>query len=271
METNDKKPEIKITISQDGVITPALTAIKECSQSILFGLKSIDQITKLPDFQSQDEKYLKQQFGEPDPFDIQKNKYKSWLLTKGFEELIEGIKLTLVEAFRYVSIYNMFGGNTEKIETTLEKINKDFDELREHSGKQSLPALFEKIRPYITSQLLYENHIKTLNKARNCLVHRKGKVTPEDTNTKNNTLKINWIRYFIFFDYKDGEVEFIPGHITKESVEIKIRIKEEEKEFNLNETISFTFEELQEFMTTCHQFLIDLASKLPIIKEKTTP
>jgi hypothetical protein len=266
-DKQDNKPEIKVTLNQSGVIAPGLQAIKDCSQSVLFGLKSSDQITKLPESFSEEEKYLKQQFGEPDSFSIQKQKYKNWLISKGFEELINGLAITLVEAYRYVSIYEMFQGTTEKIETTMEEINKKFDDLREQSARQSLPALFDKIRPLLTAPLSYESHIKTLNKARSCLVHRKGKISPEDMNTQS-TLLIRWFRYYLFFDYKDGEVEVVPGHVTKESVSIKMRLKEEVKEFKYGETITFSFKELQELMTTCHLFLIDLASKLPIIKQK---
>jgi len=258
-------PEIKVTLNQDGVIEPALKAIKECSQSVLFGLKSIDQISKLPESYSGDDKYLKQQFGEPDPFIVQKDKYVNWIIGKGFEELVNGLAMTLVEAYRYVSIYEMFKGTTAKVVTTLEEINTKFDALREHSARQSFPALLDKIRPFLTAPLIYEGHIKTLNKARICLVHRKGKVSPEDMNTQS-TLLIKWVKYFLFFDYSDGEVEVTPGHITKESVSIKMRIKEEIKEYRNGETIIITHKEFQEFITTCHLFITDLASKLPVIK-----
>lgn len=258
-------PEIKISLNQAGVIAPGIQAINECSQSVIFGLKSSDQISKIPDTPSSDEKYVRQYFGKPDPFDIQKLKYVNWLISKGFEEIINGLLLTLVEAYRYVSIYEMFSGSTEKIKTTLEEINKKFDELRAQSARQSLPALLDKVRKHLTAPLTYENQIKTLNKARSCLVHRKGKISPEDMNTQTS-LRVRWTRFFIFFDYKDGEVEVVPGHVTKEEVSIKMRLKEEIREFKYGEDIIFTHKELQEIMTTCHLFLDDLASKLPIIK-----
>ena len=47
MNPENDKPEIKVTINPDGVIAPALASLKECSQSVLFGLKSSDQITKI--------------------------------------------------------------------------------------------------------------------------------------------------------------------------------------------------------------------------------
>lgn len=265
--SNDDIPELKIGLQLDGVVRPTLTALKECSQSVMFGLKSSNQITSLTDTFSQDEQFFKQQFGEPDTFDIQKLKYQEWLLTKGLDEIIQGINLTLVEAYRYVTIWKEWlGGKTERKLTTFEKIQRDFNELRKKSARLPQPNLLDKIKPHLTDTLLYENHIQSLNKARICLVHRKGTVTLEDTNTTTDSLKIKWMRYYLYFDYTDGEVEVSPNCITKGPVSIKLRFKEEEKEFKLNETISFSLKELQEFMTTCYLFSIDLVSKLPIIK-----
>ncbi len=263
MAAEQEQFNLQILLQPDGVVAPMLNALKECSQSVLFGLKSIDQITTLPETLIEEDYFGRQEFGEADNFDIQKGKYKSWLVSKGFEEIIGGVKYSLIEAYKFVSIVKWSGGKT--VNTTIEKINSDFDDIRRNASKQSLPGLLEKVETHLTAPLAYETHIVSLNKMRNCLVHRKGVVSIEDVNTTNNTLQVKWMRHFLFVDTKDGEVELVKNfqNITGTDVSIKHKIKEDEKEFKLNEIINVSFKEFQEFMTTCYLFAYDVAEKLP--------
>jgi len=265
MTPEEEKPTLQIVLQPDGVVAPILIALKECSQTVLFGLKSIDQMTSLPESIVEEDVFARLEFGEQDPFDIQKSAYKNWLISKGFEELMEGVKHSLIEAYKFVSIIELCGGKSEAFNTTYEKINSDFEELRKNASKQSLPGLLSKVKSHLKDSLTYETHITSLNKTRNCLVHRKGIVTPEDVNTTNDTLQIKWARNFIFADTKDGEVEIYKGYqnATDDSVEIKLGIKEAQKEFNQGENIVFSYKEINEFMTTCHLFVLDVANKLP--------
>lgn len=260
-------PEVKITLQPDGVVAPTIHSLKECSESVLFGLKSIDQITSLPDILTEEDTFFQQQFGQPESFETQKLKYKEWLILKGFEELIEGVKLSLVEAFRFVTIWEeWFGGKGKSTTLTLEKIQQDYDELKKTSSKQHLPGLLHKVKQHLTMPLKYEDCLISLNKARACLVHRKGVVSTEDTNSLDDTLTVKWIKYSVFYDSQNGRVELEKNQRTIENVAIKITTMEIEKKFKQGEKVSFTYTEFNQLLTTFHHFAMDLASKLP--KEK---
>jgi hypothetical protein len=260
---SDKTPEVKITLQPDGVVAPILNALKECSQTVLLGHKAVENLSTMPETNLENEIFFKLEFPY-DAFDEQKKKYKEWLITRGFQDLVEGMKLSLIEAYRYLSVFEWFGGTSQQKKTTVEEVNKYFDELRKDSAKQQLPGLLDKVRPL--GQLQYEKHILSLNRARRCLVHRNGIVTPEDVNTPENTLKIIWIRYFLFYESDDGEEELVKNHRMKKSAAVMLKIKQEEKAFQLGEKITFTYKEFYEFMTTFHHFAIDIGSKLPKIK-----
>ncbi len=62
----------------------------------------------------------------------------------------------------------------------------------------------------LTAPLLYKSEILSLNKARNCLVHRNGFVTDKDTNDALNTeLRIEYSRMRLFYKNDLEEIEVV--------------------------------------------------------------
>ncbi len=84
-----------IQITSNLIIKPIFQTMKECTDFILFGLKSIDTVTSSPEGLYDENSIFETMIGAPIDFDTQKQNYKDWLIRKGFEELIEGTKRSL--------------------------------------------------------------------------------------------------------------------------------------------------------------------------------
>jgi len=268
METKNSKFKLIITLHPNGVIRPILKLMKDCSETISFGLKLSEAAETLPEQLTSEDIFMKIQFGESDnDIESQKMKYKNWLITKGLEDLIKGINLSLVEAFFFVSVYHLRNKN-ELI--NFKEIESKLTRIRATANKKPFPDLLSKITPHLLEPLKYEKEILTLNRVRRCLVHRNGIVSKEDINdTETNVLRIQWLRLKLVYEDENNEVEIIRGHITKKNVMANIKTESMQQIFKLGDKISFNYRQFNEFLTTGYWFAMDLVRKLPRIEEIT--
>lgn len=269
MENKTNKFNLTITLHPNGVVHPILKLMKECSETISFGLKLSENIKTLPEELTSEDTFMRLQFDKPDnDIESQKVKYKDWLITKGLEDLIKGINLSLIEAFFFVSVFHLVKENALK---TIQEVEKKFTHLRATANKKPLPGLLSKITPHLAAPLLYEKEIISLNRVRRCLVHRNGIVSKEDVNDIDaNVLKVEWLRLRLVYEDEHNEVEITKGHITEKDVTANIKRKSEQQLFKLGEKLNFNYRQFNEFLTTAYLFAMDLGNKLPQIAKQTT-
>lgn len=105
----EQPTNIQVTLNPDAVLAPLLTILGQSSKNVLFGLQLIDSFEKpvsVSDIQSEDT-FFSFQFDDPQSepdTSISKESFKLWILKKGFEDLIKGINLTLIEAYFFTSL-----------------------------------------------------------------------------------------------------------------------------------------------------------------------
>ena len=93
----------------------------------------------------------------------------------------------------------------------------------------------------VESQMM--RHILSANTARNCLVHRNGLVTEKDS--ENGRLLVSWRKLkFVLVD-EDGERDLLIGVVNEKEAKIVLKIIDEEKIFNIGDSISFSPQEFQ--------------------------
>ena len=261
---NKNVQNINIKLNPDGVVNPIIQIMKECTENIMFGLKTCDSVSSLPEELKEVDTFFQMKIGPDSDFVTQKNNYKDWLYKKGFEELTEGIKLSLVEAYFYVAIIEFV--HKQKDVITLSDLQDTINYIRKKASKQSLPGLLEKINKHLTSPLNWENQIISINNARNCLVHRKGIVTGLDINDKeNNNLLIEWVRFKIYYEHNEKEIELHKNQIVQGPAGIKLKSEIKQKRFSIKEKLHFDYKEFNEFVMCCLHFALDLKEKLPKI------
>lgn len=258
--------QIKVALNPEGIVNAMMQQLWECQNVILFGMRSVKDIDRFPE-EAEIEKEAFVLHIEPpvESIEVQKEIYQSWLLTKGFEDLIKGIKFSLIEAYFYVSIINK--KNDLKVYADLQK---EVQELRKSAIEQSLPGLLTKVKDSLTGELKYEDKISSINLCRNCLVHSNGIVTERHINDKvNNLLNVSGIRWKMFYKSKSGEdVEVQIGEMLEENTSLMLGQDDFALTFPIGSKIQISFRDFNNFIKTCYLFALDLKNRLPIIEQE---
>ena len=135
-----------------------------------------------------------------------KDKAMNWLFQKVFEDFIVGLNESLIEAYKIVKYFEL--GNRSKQESiTHEEMHDKIDSINKKSLKMHIPNLIEDIEVGIGKKLFFRDEILSINKVRNCLVHRNGKVGLIDTtNDEKSLLELKCIELKIYRDQGDDMI-----------------------------------------------------------------
>ena len=248
--------EANINLDFSRIQTPLLEVIKESNDNILFGLRVINEIEKLPDVRLEEQAAdfkksgIRIEIGEPiRDLTQQKEVFSSWLIKKGFEDLVKAINLCVIEAYYISQLYKLTGKTLllAELEDEIKRIKKD------SLDQANFPKLLdEKLN---TGNMTYKEPAISINRVRNCLIHRNGIVTQEkDINDKiNNVLKLIYYSLdLIRLDENGKETD------RMENTNIGLMAKKKEKEFKVGEKIILTEQEFRGCLFTCHTFSIEL-------------
>lgn len=262
------KKEVKITLNPDGVLQPLIQQMQLCQNVIMFGLRATEEISEFPKATEEEKEIFILNIGEP-PKDLIEHKrlFKKWLVKKGFEDLIKGIKLALIEAYFFVNIVDK--KNDLK---TYGAFVAEVQQLRKTAIEQSLPGLLVKVRPHFKKDLKHLELIESINLARNCLVHADGIITDRHINDKKNeSLVIKGLRWKLCYDKDGKEIEVKAGSHVPANTLVKMKQDNFEITFKKGEQLNVTLEQFNNFIKTCYIFGLDLKANLPeIIKLSPT-
>lgn len=263
--------KIEIELQLDDVTNKFLLQIKETTESVARVYQAIEMLEidihkPLPtdDFPILiDDKKSKPSIIEQKEITI------NWVLRKGFEDFTSGIILIFKEVYKNLKIYSFYkehnGTKTrEQIEAELNKINED-------SEKFHIPNFIEKIGELIELPLPYKEEIISINKIRNCLVHRHGIVSEKDIkDSTDGKLHLKWIS-LQSYTIINGEKHIITYEMRKKEITVPNLYYERilnEKVFKLKEKISLSINEFNGIAATCAEFAYSLFGFMPRSEEK---
>ncbi|HCB51430.1 TPA: hypothetical protein DEP21_02535 [Patescibacteria group bacterium] len=84
---------------------------------------------------------------------------------------------------------------------TEDDLNQYTSKIRKEVSELHIPIMIKRIENHLVNPLVYKKQILSINKGRNCLVHRNGIVSEKDINNKEeDVLKIEWIRLGFFYE-----------------------------------------------------------------------
>jgi len=261
------KPTFTVRLDANGLIAPLIKQLEVCTNSILFGLQTMELVKEIPSDLEIDEGFFRFQFGKNgQDIEVKKEKYKNWLIKKGFEDLVKGIEYSLREAYLYVSIFT----KSTELKTEVD-FRQTFTKIRKQALRMHIPNMIEKIEPHLAKPWSYKKQVLSINKGRTCLVHRGGLVTEKDINNeKEKALKLEWVKFKIFYEKDGEEIEIMGKGVIDGGKGTKIKLRREDNSisFKLGEIITFNYRQFNEFIVTCHHFGIDLVDCLPKVIKK---
>jgi len=124
-----------------------------------------------------------------------------------------------------------------------------------------LPSKFQYIKDKYGTDLIppSEKYMLSINKVRNCLVHREGKVSRNDVN-EDNELDLLYDTFRVFAKSPEGEKRFLDKSPFKgpRGWGISMGRYEKVKKFKLMETVVLTEEEYMEICMSLYFFCVDL-------------
>lgn len=111
------------------------------------------------------------------------------------------------------------------------------------------------LRPDLTDEVL------SINKARNCMVHRNGIVSALDLNSDEGLL-VRWIKMQIITKGPRGQRVVTGGDIIKAGESVSVQQEASQKLFLAGESISFTTDEFSELCFTTMLFGMQLVDNI---------
>jgi hypothetical protein len=182
-----------------------------------------------------------------------KDEFTYWCLRNSFTDAIDQVSAFMEECRLIARLYHM----GSKV-TGAEWNDAVVDERRKFH-KLGLPDKVTYLRERYGVSSQFEDHILSLNRVRNCLVHRLGIVSAEDV--KGSTeLVIKWhgVRYLLA-DNVTGVETYLEGPTQAQNEsELKLRIGPIERKFPLKEAIRLSPAELDYSMHTFYVFALEI-------------
>jgi len=176
-----------------------------------------------------------------------KVEFRKWITVNAFRELIETYFIFLDNIYQACL--------TMAISMKKTKVNEHKDLNNKFVGA-GLKQKFKLLKDNFSIISAYHNYLISINKARNCMTHRKGIVGQKDTD-KNGKLTVKWIGYDCVESPDDGISKKITVHKVPRN-----------KSFSQNEEITFTARELNEICDIVKQATIDIYSKTILYSKK---
>jgi len=183
-----------------------------------------------------------------------RSQLKEWILQNGFRDSVESLSGFLESIHTVCSVWSM----VQKQSTGQVLKGSDLQILTEADPKKfhrlGFPDKLDHLRDShsIAVEDTMLKHVLSINVARNCLVHRNGIVGDKDS--ENGRLIVSWRRMKFLVVDEDGERELVLGVANRKGGTVILRSIDEEKIFNLGESISFSSQEFQHIAWSLFQF-----------------
>lgn len=181
-----------------------------------------------------------------------KDEFTHWCLRNSFTEAIDQVSAFLEECRFIARLYHM----GSKVSGSA--WNDALLDERKKFHKKGLPEKIAYLRERYSVGSQFEDHVLSLNRVRNCLVHRLGVVSDVDVKD-SGTLVVRWQGMrFLLRDSVTGVETLLEGPTqTKNESELQLRIGPIEKTFHLRESIRLSPAELGYTMHTFYAFALE--------------
>ena len=246
----ETKPVMTMNINLDGLVGKLNIQLQYLSDVLKFSNTAVDNVKE----QNYNDYYAFAQLNTANnqklSYDKAKTKFQEWCLRNGFRDSVETISVFLEECHLACSLLDA----RENCQIKIEDYNQIVSEKQKRFHKMNFPTKIEFLRKKFSVSSSLEEHVLSLNKVRNCLVHRSGIVNQQNTNSDNELIaKFREIQFLVLSPDRTDE-RIITGPTTmNEGEHLVTRNQDYEKHFGLGQKIDFT--PLEHFRTVSTFFV----------------
>ena len=180
-----------------------------------------------------------------------REKSTQWLLTSFLTDSVNATGNFLDECRKICAIYRL----SSKGRVIGQEFNDIFGKEWKRFHHLDFPKKFDDLRKEFGVQTVFETHFLSMNKTRNCLIHRKGVVTSQDTND-NGRLTLKWSVLSVVAKPPGSEVETVvdSSFAVETGCLIGFRFMDKHRSFEIGQRIKLTLPELYESISTLYAF-----------------
>jgi hypothetical protein len=184
------------------------------------------------------------------PFPDVKRNSAQWLLTAFLSDCVDVVGRFLEECREVCAFYRLHSKEIVH--------GADYLAIRGPEKKRfhrlGFPIKLDHLRDEFGVETPLERHFLSMNKARNCLVHRGGVVCERDCND-GDALSLEWRTLQIVAKPKNGEEQVVDRDMSFEAeTKISVRSVDVMKQFHLGEKIALEPKEIYQCVSTLHGF-----------------
>lgn len=196
-------------------------------------------------------------------FSDSKVQSQKWLISKACGELIETLKLSLAKAMAYLKFYQL---SETKVFENENQVSSEIEKVQKRINKLGLPDLIKTISEQISIDKKLAEHIKSINNARNCLVHRNGKVQVVDVNNQiDQTLDVEWVNIYQVAEHNGEKIRITAQNLLERVHASKLHFYQENKlkSFKVGYAVNFDENDFTGFTWSFMLFLNQIYESLP--------
>lgn len=177
--------------------------------------------------------------------------FRVWVVSNGFREIVEQAQAFIEQVRRVCAALSFEAGSLVAPDEWNRRVNKDARRFHRLGLPDKLAEL-ESEFPTLTLPLSTQ-HLKSINRCRNCLVHRGGVVGSQDVN-EDQKLIVTWLRSELVLKSADGAQPVQLPHVVGEDERLALRFTQTRRTFNLGEQVTLSAEEFGEICWTLVMF-----------------
>jgi len=256
---NKERESLHIRINLDAPVNGLIRRLRHANDNLRFGLAC--DVGSVEDVSAPSMTGITYAIGGAEIRDLDRLRtgFRSWVIASALRDSIEALLLYLDEV-RKVSVLLSYGPTvdltSDEWNATLVRGQKQFHRLGLRRKLDALKQIDESL------QSEYEEEIATINRARNCLVHRFGAVTDEDTDGTDR-LTVRWRKNEIVAEIDGTPTPIGPGFVAKDVTPLYLHQNVPvSKEFSIGETILLSADEFGELSWTVIVFAVHFREKV---------
>ncbi|MGB3342830.1 MAG: hypothetical protein WBA61_02860 [Aequorivita sp.] len=259
--SNERNFTATIKLNRNDSLITLNEKLSESTNAVFFAISSIDKIDVLPEALNDDENSIFTH--EPlnkMSIDESRINFKNWVLKKGFEDLITALTELMISFSYIVDLNKNLKANPKR---TLGEFKQLMFKRNEKNTKLPFPKLIEKVNSSLKEPLKFSEEILSINKVRNCLVHRNGIIHPTDFNIENG-LELKWWYYKVELKHGEQKKELKRFDIVTPEDGIITTSILKTKLFKDRQRVSFSFQEFFELSHFCQTVGFDMLDKFEL-------
>ena len=204
-------------------------------------------------------------------WDSLKQQTMNWLLKNAFEDFITGLNESLIEAYRFLHFRNASHSTRQRPFLDKQALDERLRKIASEPMSLHVPKLIETIAQEINSPIQLTQEVLSINKVRNCLVHRNGVVSLLDVNDREkNVLRLSYLEHITHVKI-DGEPHRLTMELKLKSPTIHgmmLEARPATRSYAVNEQVVFDTNLFNSVAFTCMGFTEQLLHQLWLIVQQ---